>query len=115
MITSRSHLDELIAQPPPVPPSQQLNRLPSFNNRRISCESTAGISEGFLTYIQEEIRNTYRKRRMLLASVFVIFFICIIAITAAALTQTKQWGRRRCKYVLSDCPAAASRTQHYRT
>lgn len=87
LITSRSHLDEIIiGQPPPVPPLQQ-NRLPSFNNRRISCESTAGISEGFLTYVQEEIRNTYRKRRMLLASVFVIFFICIIAITAAALTQ----------------------------
>jgi len=86
LITSRSHLDQIIAQPPPMPPSQQ-NRLPSFNNRQISCESTAGISEGFLTYIQEEIRNTYRKRRMLLASVFVIFFICIIAITAAAFTQ----------------------------
>jgi len=75
---------ELIAQPPPMPPSQQ-NRLPSFNNRRISCESTAGISEGFLTYVQEEIWNT--KKRMILASVLVVFFICIIAITAAALTQ----------------------------
>jgi len=38
-----------------------------------------------LTYVQEEI--TSRKRRMILASVLVIFFICIIAITAAALTQ----------------------------
>ena len=50
LITSRSHLDLIIAQPP-MPPSQQ-NRLPSFNNHRVSCESTAGISEGFLTYVQ---------------------------------------------------------------
>ena len=88
LITSKQHLDELVQAPRPSTPRAFLSasrRVSDLDTSRHSQLSNSRRSEGFATYVANGYNTASRRKKMSVMVAIVLFVICVIAITVAAL------------------------------
>lgn len=88
LITPKQHLDELVQAPRPSTPRAFLSasrRVSDLDTSRHSQLSNSRRSEGFATYVANGYNTASRRKKMSVMVAIVLFVICVIAITVAAL------------------------------